>query len=428
MRRRTLLTGFILLVLAAGVSTALEFSDIYVRIGENSSDRAVNAGLYIFPTLVIPMGGEFEGMGQAYTAVSRDASFFDANAAGSATLEFTELTFVHNNWIADTSLEGVLYTRRFSDLGAQQNDLGVAVGGKFLHVPFTQIDSISRQVASGRYSEGTVGVNVSYNFLSSYAFPGVAVGATIKSAYRLVPERIAPGQSALGVAADLGLMTRFDLLKTYASRSPNFAVGLAARNFGPPVRSEPLPSQLSAGLAYAPLRPLTIAIDVILPVSLASGVPSPPLAGATGISVDITPFFSAQAGMLLRWGGSRFSMGATLELTDVSIDVNYNLDLATQFTNLDRFSVQARLNFGDEGRAALRDLVDQYYLEAWQAQALGDYEIAIEYSGRALELDRDFLPAQELLASATNLLELQEGLGSIEIDTILDPVAPPADE
>ena len=101
-------------------------------------------------------------------------------AAASATLEFTELTFVHNNWIADTSIEGVLYTRR-------ANDLGIAAGGKFLHVPFTRYDALSQQVAGGRYSEGTVGLNVSYNFARSYEFPGVAVGATVKTAYRYVP-------------------------------------------------------------------------------------------------------------------------------------------------------------------------------------------------------------------------------------------------
>ncbi|MFW5743885.1 MAG: UPF0164 family protein [Spirochaetota bacterium] len=390
---------------------ALEFSDIYSTIGEGSEDRLVNTGLAIFPTLIIPTGGQFEGMGQAYTAVARDASFFDANPAASATLEFTELTFVHNNWIADTSLEGVLYTRRI-------NDFGSAAGGKFLHVPFTPYDALSQQVAGGRYSEGTVGLNVSYNFARSYEFPGVAVGATVKTAYRYVAPQIAADQSVVGIAGDVGVLSRFDFAKRFSSRSPNFAVGVAARNFGPPVRGEPLPSQVTSGIAYSPVRPVTVATDVIVPVSLAPGVPAPSVGGAIGVSARITRFFAAQTGMLLRWGGSRFSMGATLDLADISVVVNYNLDLATQFTNIDRFSVQARLNFGDEGRGALRDLVDRYYLEAWQASALGETETAIEYSRKALELDPRFTPAAELLGISLDTQQLQRDLRSIDLESI----------
>lgn len=400
-----------ILLLCAGGARALEFSDIYATLGESVADRAENTGLAVFPTLVIPVGGEFEGMGQAYTAVARDASFFDANAAASSSLEFTELTLVHNNWIADSSLEGVLYTRRF-------DDLGLAVGGKFLHVSFTEYDALSRQNAGGRYSEGTVGINASYNFLRSYEFPGVAVGATIKSAYRFVPRQIAPNQSAIGVAADVGVLTRFDLLKGFSSRTPNFSAGLAARNFGPPVRGEPLPSQLTAGISYAPIRPLVIAGDLLIPVSLAPGVPAPSIGAAVGMSVRVTPFFTAQTGFLLRWDTPRFSMGATLDLTDISVDINWNLDLLTQFRNIDRFSVQARVNFGDEGRGALRDLVDRYYLEAWQASAIGDIELAIEYSRRALDLDPTFTPAQQLLALSLDTEQLQRDLRAIDLESI----------
>ncbi|MFW5813831.1 MAG: UPF0164 family protein [Spirochaetota bacterium] len=401
------------LLLLAGRVHALEFSEVYATIGADNEDRVVNTGLAIFPTLIIPIGGEFEGMGQAYTAVSRDASFFDANPAASATLEYTELTFVHNNWIADTALEGVLYTRRFGDFG-------IAAGGKFLHVPFTRYDALSRQVAGGRYSEGTVGLNASYNFARSYEFPGVSVGATLKTAYRYVPTQIAADQSAVGLAGDLGVLTRFDLLKGFSSRSPNFAIGAAARNFGPPVSGEPLPSRVTSGIAYSPVRPVIVATDFIVPVSLAPGVPAPSLGGAVGVSVRVTPFFTAQTGMLLRFGGSRFSMGATLDLTDISVDVNYNLDLATQFTNVDRFSVQARLNFGDEGRGALRDLVDRYYLEAWQASALGDVETAIEYSREALELDPTFTPAAELLRISLDSQQLERDLRAIDLESIGD--------
>lgn len=411
---------FCLFLLITGSVAALEFSDVYATLGADT--EVSNTGLYIFPTLVIPSGGEFEGMGQAYTAVARDASFFDANPAGSATLQFTELTFAHNNWIADSTIEGVMYSRRLGDIGL--DELGVAVGGKFLHVPFTEYDVLSRQVSGGRYSEGTIGVNASYNFDfgRSFEFPGLAVGATIKSAYRYVPPQIAPNQSAVGFAVDLGALTRFNFLKAYSSRTPNFGVGISLRNVGLPVQGEPLPSQFTAGIAYLPLSAITLATDIILPFSLAPGVPAPSLAGAAGMSVRIAPFFTAQAGMLLRWGGSRISMGANIDLTDISIDVNYNLDLATQFSTIDRFSVQARLNFGDEGRGALRDLVDSYYLDAWRASAAGDLEQAIELAERAISLNPEFTPAITLRDITLDTLQLQEDLRAIDVESLTDSI------
>ncbi len=399
------------LLLNAGALPGLEFSDIYAEIGITASDRVGTSGLTVFPTLIIPTGGKFESMGQAYTAVALDASFLDANPAGSSTLEYTELSLAHNNWIADSSIEAITYARR-------AGDFGIAAGGKFLHVPFTHYDTTSRQISGGRYSEGSVGLNASYNLLRSYSFPGVSVGATVKAAYRYVPEIVAPNQSAIGFAADFGVLSRFDLFKMYSARTPNFAAGAAARNFGPPVDGEPLPSQITTGIAYSPIRPITVATDLIVPVSLAEGVPPSRVGGAVGVCVRVTPFLTAQTGVLLRVGGSRFTLGATLDLTDLSVDVNYNLDLATRFSGLDRFSVQARLNFGDEGRGEIRRLVDKYYLEAWRASSLGQTDAAIEYSQRALDLDPSFSPAWHLLEVSLAARQLQLDLRAIDLESI----------
>ena len=397
----------ILIAAAAQSVTAVEFADIYAWIGDLSYlNTSRNAGQTVFPTLLIPAGGEFEGMGQAYTAVARDVSFFDANAAGSATLDYTELTFIHNDWIADTSLDGLVYAIRFENLG-------LAVAGKFLHVPFTAYDQFTHQTASGRYSEGTVGLNVSYNLLSSYEFPGLAIGATIKTAYRYVPPAIARDQSAIGVAADIGVLTRFDFLKTFSSRQPNFAVGASARNFGLPVDGQPLPSQITAGLAYSPILPLTIATDLIVPVSLAPGVQPESIGAAVGVAVDIAPFVSARTGLLLRGPGSRFSVGATVDLADVSIDINLNLDLVTQISSLDRFSVQARLNLGDQDRKQRRALVDSYYLSAWINYVSGDLERSLRNALAALEIDPGFTPASDLLALLEQSIDLDENMRAI---------------
>ncbi|MEE8440585.1 MAG: UPF0164 family protein, partial [Spirochaetia bacterium] len=143
MRARFALLPYIAgLLLATHDLAAFDLSDIYVMFGDRSGRQPQNTGQTIFPTLIIPAGGEFEGMATAYTAVARDVSFLDANPAASATLNLTELTFTHNNWISDTYIDGAVYTVRF-------DDLGIGFGGKFLHVPFTRY-GLTEQIATGR--------------------------------------------------------------------------------------------------------------------------------------------------------------------------------------------------------------------------------------------------------------------------------------
>jgi hypothetical protein len=296
------------------------------------------------------------------------------------------------------------------------DDLGIGFGGKLLHVDFSRYGADTTQRASGLYTEGTVGANVSYNFLRDFYYPGLSVGATVKTAYRTIPEIIAPGQSAVGIAADLGVLTRLNFLKYYASRSPNFAAAIALKNFGPPIQGEPLPSQITTGVAYSPIRPVLIALDFILPVSLARGVDADTPSGALGVAVQITPFFSAQTGFLYRLGDSRFTLGATLELPDVTLVTNYTLDRATQFERFNRISIQAQLNLGDRGRGELRDKVDQLYLDAWAASVGGELETAVRMLNEALALDPTFVPATELLETTQRTLDLQEELRAIDLE------------
>ena len=89
-----------------------------------------NAGLTAFPVLNIPMGGKAESMAPAFSAVCNDISFIEWNPAGSSMLANNELAIFHNNWIADTKMEGAVYAMRF-------DSLGVAAGTKWLYTPFT---------------------------------------------------------------------------------------------------------------------------------------------------------------------------------------------------------------------------------------------------------------------------------------------------
>lgn len=383
-----------------------DFMYDFAESGDLSNPQ--NTGLTTFPTLQIPLGGEMEGMASAYTAVARDYSFFEANPAASSRLRRTEIGIAHNNLIADANMEGLVYTTRFEHLG-------IGAGTKFLHVPFTEYDRYGLQENAVRYTETIAGLNISYNFLHSFDFHGIAVGANLKTAYRRIPEVIAPGQSAAGVMGDVGLLTRFNFAKFHRSREKNFSVGLVARNVGPPALDEPLPSHATGGIAYVPLKPLTLAFDYTYPFVIGADVPAEPPSYAGGAAVQITNFLAAQTGFQLRGGNPRFALGSSIDFPAVSLQLNYTLDLATQVGSVDRFSVQASFDLGDRGRAERQARVEDLYLTSLEAYANGNIERTVALCRQALEIDPTFEPAQETLVSARKMLTLQQQMESIRL-------------
>ncbi len=389
-------------------SGLLAESDIWDSLFTQGGRR--QTGLTVFPLLEIPLGGERESMGTAYTAVARDLSAIEANPAATATMSHTELGLFHRNYIADTSVEGAAYSIRFGDLGIG----GVA---RYLHVPFTGRDDRGRQTLSARYSELSAAANISYNLFRSYRFHGVSVGMNAKVAHRSVPEIIAPDQSATSFLVDAGALVRFNFLKPFASRDRNAAFGVAARNFGTLARDESPPSLVAAGLAYSPLRPVTIALDAEMPINLAPDTPSAPFAVAAGTSIRVTDFFSAGTGVRLKGGNPRLSLGGNVDFDSVSLTVNYTLDMVTQVSGPDNFSIEARFNFGDRGRAEQRRHLEDLYLEGVEALTSGELERAVSLLEQAVEIDSRFEPAEETLANARRARELEEemrALGDLE--------------
>ncbi len=394
-----------------------DWSDFY---GERSSDLADSqiwrefftgdgerqTGLTVFPLLELAVGGERQAMGNAYTAVAGDLSGIEANPAGTATLPYTEVGLFHRNYIADTSIEAAGGAIRFGDLG---------LGGtaRYLHVPFTGRDDRGRQTVSARYSEMSAAANISYNFFRSYRYHGLSLGMNAKVAHRSVPESIAPGQSATSALVDIGALTRFNFLKWFPSRDRNAAVGIAARNFGTLALGESPPAHVAVGLSYRPLRPVTLAFDTEVPVNLAPDTPSAPLAVATGTKVRVTEFFTAQGGVQLKGGNPRISVGGNVDFDRVSVGATYTLDLVTQFPGPDNFTIEARFNFGDRGRQAAREELEDLYLEGVQALAAGNPTRAVSLLEQALEIDSRFEPAEQTLENARRAQELEQSMQAL---------------
>ncbi len=364
-----------------------------------------NTGLRSFPTLLVPMGGMAEAMGTAYTAMARDAGYIEYNPAASSRLPNSELALYHHAWIADSNLEAVVYTNRW-------NDLGIGVSGKFLYVPFTAYNDWGAAVANNYISESIGTLNVSYNFLSSYYFTGVALGANLKVAYRNIPNIASLSvynQSALAVMADVGAQTSFNLLKFYNSQSRNFSVGVAVKNMGVSTLSdESLPQMATAGIAWSPLRPWTMALDFNYPFSFPGQPPAEVWNVAVGTTVAMTSFLSVQGGVLMKADNPRLSLGAALALGSIALDMNYNLDLSGSVNPLDKFSVQAKFDMGDGGRAARAQQVEDLYLKGVEAYANGDAEKAIGFWQQVLALDPKYVPAADNIRTVERTMALQQ--------------------
>jgi tetratricopeptide (TPR) repeat protein len=340
-------------------------------------------------------------MGTAYTAVALDSGFIEANPSASSSLSSTELSFYHHSWIADSNLEGVVYTARF-------DDLGIGVGGKFLYIPFTEYNEWGDRENRGYISETIATFNVSYNFLSDFNFYGLGVGANLKTAYRNIPNAFYPDQSALTAMVDLGVLTRFNFLKFHISRSKNFSLGAAVKNLGLPALGEPLPTLATVGLAWAPVRPVTWAFDFNLPFSfMPEEAPAETWSMATGFNVIVTNFLSLQTGFRFKADNPRISLGSAVDLEKISFVLNYNLDLSGRVDPLDKFSLQAKLNLGDRGRGNQQRELDGLYLKGLEAYAGGDLRTAIDYWEQVLEIDPSYAPARANIETAKEALQQQ---------------------
>jgi hypothetical protein len=399
-----------------------------------------NAGLTAFPLLKIPIGGRAEGMALSFAAVADDASFLESNPAGSSRLDHTELAFFHNNWIADTNIEALVFTHRLGNLG-------LAGGGKWLYTPFTEYDLFGARVSKGYYSEAEAILNGSYNLFSGYRFSGLSLGANLKGAFRFVPDyadkesgEVLGGsgreQSAAAIMADLGALTRFDLFKFYHARDHNTSVGLVIRNLGPPSLGESLPTTASAALAYKPIRPLLLSFDFSLPLNLQDLERSEQPYWAAGIEVNLTSFVSMRGGVQGKPGNVRLALGSALRIgapkartapgsdqfgfgqaassRALVLDLNYSLDMLSRLQPMNRLSLGIRVDLGDQGRAARSARVDQLYLEGLDAYARNDYPAAQQCWQRALELNPKFQPARENLAILEETLEIQRRVRDLE--------------
>jgi len=387
-------------------------NDIYKGLS-SASGTDPNAGQNSFHILNIPGGGKYEGMATAHTAMALDGGYLESNPAGGSFIPETILSFTHLDWIADSGLETITFAFR----PEKNEDFGIGFNTKFLHVPFVGYNPSGAQYdrhgssAVGWYTELLATAAISYNFLRSFYFGGIAVGASLKAAYRGVSSTLEPKQGAPSLMGDFGIMTRFNVLKAYVGRTMNSSAGITVKNLGVEFidNPDPLPSAVNIGLSYKPVLPITLALDLNVPFNLNGDAPGK-IGAAFGLNADVAKFVSAHGGILIKTGKPRFTVGTDIVLKDFTIQTNYTFDLASRPELFDRMSIAIKLNMKKVKQLQLRDDAQALYLEGLSAYSEGNLLLAIGYFENVIALDPTFKPAMEMLATARASWQIKEEL------------------
>jgi tetratricopeptide (TPR) repeat protein len=121
-----------------------------------------------------------------------------------------------------------------------------------------------------------------------------------------------------------------------------------------------------------------------------------------------------RVGLMGKAGSVRITLGSAVELDKIALDINYTLDLLTQFQPLNRVSLGVRFNLGDGGRKEIAEKVDQLYLAGLDSYSRGDYQIAREYWEDALALNPKFDPAREGLNTISHTQSVRQRINDMQ--------------
>ncbi len=397
-----------------------DVSDVFTDLGYIGSTQ--NEGTTSYRSLLIPVGGRSESLGSAYTGLCDDAGYINYNPAASCILNETQASAFHNSWIADSKMDTLVYTTRIDNMG-----IGFQAG--CLYMPFTEYNLFGERVNTSYYTETNFAANISYNFLAGYDFKGFALGATVKTVFRSVPDYTdndtnaiqtlsGLSQSGVGIMADVGLMLQFNFLKYFASRTPNVRIGLSAQNLGAAFTGlgsssgitldDPLPTYFAAGISCQFLPIITATFDIKQPVNLFHPTDYQLFSVSAGVILAFTKQFSLLAGAEIKGGNPRFSVGSELQLSNARLNFNYSLDLTSSLNPVNRISLSAKILLGDRGRAERQKLIDELYLKGLEYYANAEWEKAIEQWELVLKINKRYDPAILGIDSAKSQIDMYE--------------------
>lgn len=321
--------------LLAGPAWAQE--DGFDRAPQNYVDDVTNAGTSAAAFLQIGVGARAQAMGNAATAVTRDATALFWNPAGVAGLEgAVNVAFDHTNWLADTRLN---YVGMVFDLGAGSVGLSVM---DLQMVDEQAVRTVDQPDGTGEYySASDLALAATYAVSLTDRFDVGVTGKYIREALW--------NESATALAVDLGIAYRTKLPGLYlAAAIANFGgdMQLDGRDLLRPYDDDPenasndqlnarldtdafsLPLHFRFGFGYEALRSdlhrLTLAADLLHPSDNTEAVnlgAEYTFWNTLSLRGGVTALFEAD-----RTGGATFGVGVQRRLLDglgVSADYTY---------------------------------------------------------------------------------------------------------
>lgn len=159
------------------------------------------------------LGARASGMGEAFTAVAKDATSIAWNPGAMAAVLGTNLTFMHNEYFQSIRLEQAALTHE-TDLGT----FGLAFTGLYMD-EMDRFDNVPSAVPLGTFSAYDVSFTVGY---ARYILPNLAVGISAKGIFENIDDA-----TARGVAFDAGIY--------HVSEIPGVKFAAMIANVGSPI-------------------------------------------------------------------------------------------------------------------------------------------------------------------------------------------------
>jgi long-subunit fatty acid transport protein len=250
--------------------------------------------------LLIEPGAKQAGMGEAYTAISDDASAGYYNPAGLAFQGKDEknLTFMHTNWLpklaSDMYYEYLGYAQHAEGWGNFAFNLVYFNMGEQSITNSTSSEILGKFTSFELMASGSYGATMTDN---------LSLGLTLKAIYSKLADSGQEAEQGKGIGSSFAL----DFGAMYKTPVQGLTLGAAIHNIGPKIsyidvsQADPLPLNFVLGLAYTPVESefnrLRLCMDIYKPL----------------VSRDTTPL----GALLKAWGDE----GASEEIRQIDYKI-----------------------------------------------------------------------------------------------------------
>jgi hypothetical protein len=182
--------------------------------------------------LRLGVGARASGMGEAHTAVAKDASSAFWNPGAMSAVLGTNVMFMHNEYLQSMRLEQVFLTHE-----TEYGTFGLGFTGLYMD-EMDRYEDVPSEIPLGKFSAYDAAFTVAY---SRYLLPNLSAGIAVKPVYEKIDET-----TAVGLAFDVGLY--------HISQIEGLKLAVVAANVGNRMKfveeEFPLPAVLKFGGSY----------------------------------------------------------------------------------------------------------------------------------------------------------------------------------